>query len=404
MADILINTGTGPVVATELIGTAYHQKMRLTVGASGTDKSLVLGQTVAASSIPVVIATDQSTLNVAIVSFTPTITATVSNTVTITGTVTGLPSGTQDVSIIGTPTITVGNNITITGTSVVSVVNTPVVTATISNNPLVVTAANITVASITTGSVSVINTPVITATISNNPLIVTASGVTIASVTTIVGMPVLSASNVTIASVTTGTVSALMSPVYGNTETGIGATGTGVLFIGVQSGATTSRAIVVTTTGAQHAFVANTPTVTLSTALALTVGLITTGTITLSNTAGLTLAATTASVGAFVKTAHASRWQAYAVNVTSGASAIIKTSGAHTLYITSLFLNYTTVGVVTLMSAATTLLTVAFSGNQQVNLMFDPVAPLTCTTAQSLTFTLSVSNSCRAFACGYTVT
>lgn len=51
---------------------------------------------------------------------------------------------------------------------------------------------------------------------------------------------------------------------YQQNATAIGATGTGVLIMGIQSGATTSRALVITTSGDQRAFVVNTAAVTIA--------------------------------------------------------------------------------------------------------------------------------------------
>lgn len=56
-------TGTGDAtadVAVETINSEKHQKIRLNVGAAGADSTLVRGQQVAANSLPVVLASDQS--------------------------------------------------------------------------------------------------------------------------------------------------------------------------------------------------------------------------------------------------------------------------------------------------------------------------------------------------------
>lgn len=226
MADnIIINTGTGSTIVTDQIGTAHYQVIKIALGSADTAAMLPVGQQAMAASLPVAIANNQSTLDVAVVSFTP--------------------AGTQDVEVVNTPTVTV------------------------SNNPLVVTAANITVASVTAATVStVLALPVVVVTASANPLIVStvstvltmpvlsATNVTIASVATIatgtvsvVAMPVLSATNVTIASIATGTMTVANILQYTADATVMNATAQGMVIMGMQSGATTGRSVVVTTTG-----------------------------------------------------------------------------------------------------------------------------------------------------------
>lgn len=116
---------------------------------------------------------------------------------------------------------------------------------------------------------------------------------------------------------------------------------------------------------------------------------------------GLLLAATTAGIGAVVSTAHSSRWDAYAVVVDS-VSAIVKTSGAHTLYVTDLLVSVDVPMTVGLLSAATTKLTayLATKGGFALTLK----SPMVLNSNQSLMFEPLTSGSASCFAAGYTVT
>lgn len=345
-----------------------------------------------------------------------------------TGTVTALPSGTQDVSVVNTPVITatISNNpLTITGTvtnQIVTYVNAAtligatgtgilfvgvqsgattsraiMVTTTGAQHGFVVNTITITgSASMSgTGNVTVAGTPTVTATVSNNPLVCTAA-------------------NVTIASVTTGTMS--LSPMYINAQTVVGATGTGILFLGVQSGATTSRAIMVTTTGAQQAFVVN-----VISASGVTVASITTGTVNVAtglvtiSSGGLGTVATVSTVSTLLGTvlvsgtvnayyvSNSTRWQANVVATTSAATGVIvKTSGAHTLYITDFIVSVTGPTNVQLCSETTAFAQFYFA--TQGGAVMDLQQPISCTSAQSFRVILSSSGACGVTAVGYTVT
>ena len=443
---IPINSGTGPTVLVDQSGTAYAQVVKIVQGGDGVFDSLA------------------ATLAV---------------------------SGTVSANVVGTVPVTMAS----LATGTVNVVN-------------VLSASGITVASVTTGTMSVVN-------------VLSASGVTVASVTTgtMNVVNVLSASGVTIASITAGTVGlgtaqyAANSTNLGTTgqgllvmgiqsgattarglvigttgglfidsmpavgggqqysaaNTNMGATGTGTLIIGLQTGATTGRAlalsttggliiatmpavgggqqyavdsttmnatatgtiilgmqtgattgrgIAVTTTGAQLVAYVGTPAVT---AANITVASVTTGTMSVVNVlsaSGVTIAsmttgtvnaslmATTANVGAIVQTAHASNWNAFAVSTTSGGGhAILRTSGAHTLYVTDLMFSVDVPMVVNVYSssaAQTPKITayLATRGGFTMQLR----SPLVLTSAQSLVFIGNLSGSCAAFAAGYTVT
>ena len=143
------------------------------------------------------------------------------------------------------------------------------------------------------------------------------------------------------------------------------------------------------------------------TAANVTIASITTGTVSVINVVsatGVLLAATTANVGAFVGTAHASRWDAFAVNTTSGASVIVKTSGANTLYVTAMLVSADVAARVDILSAATTKLSVYLATKGGFALPVSMESPMVLNSAQSLTFQPSVSGSCSCWAAGYTVT
>lgn len=188
--------------------------------------------------------------------------------------------------------------------------------------------------------------------------------------------------------------------------TNMAATGTGPLMIGVQTGATTGRAIALTTTGAQIIAFVTTQAVT---AANVTIASVTTGTMSVVNVlsaTGVLLGATTAGVGAVVVTHHASNWSAAAVSTTSGGGhAILKTSGAHTLYVTDLMFSVDVPMRVDVYSssaaqAAKISVYLAAKGGFVMNLK----SPMALTSAQSLVFIGAASGSLSAFAAGYTVT
>ncbi len=166
---------------------------------------------------------------------------------------------------------------------------------------------------------------------------------------------------------------------YGLGTTAAGNTGTGTFILGLQTGSTAAQGIAVTTTGYQYVLFGATQPV--------TAGIVT----------------TTASI-AVIGTAHASRFQAFAVATTSAAAGVIvKTSGASTLYITDVLVAVPTPNNVGLYSETTGPLAFAYlaaNGGFQMNL----VQPLVCTTAQSLRVILSSSGSASVTVIGYTVT
>lgn len=508
--DILINTGTGVTIWTDQSGTRHAQVVKVSIGADSTHNLLAFGQSNMTNSLPVVLANDQSILSVTATG------VTIANITT--GTVTALPSGTQNVNVVNvlsatgvlianitTGTVTAlptGTQISNLGTAQYGVASTNLGTtgdgvliigiqsgATTARGMAIHTTGGLIVASMPAvgggqqysqaATVNATGTGTLFLGVAENtaqPLLIhTTGGLVIASMPAVGGGQQYSIDTTGIAATGTGTlmigiqsgattakgvvvtttgglIIGAMPAVGGGVQytidtTTINATGTGTLMIGIQSGATTARGIALTTTGAQHVNVQNVlsasgvtiatisnPVVitasanplivsTVSTVLTLpvlsasgvTIASITTGTVNIVSgtittvlampvlsATGVLLAATTASVGAFVGTAHASRWDAYAVNTTSGASVIVKTSGAHTLYITDMILSVDMPARVDIFSAATTKLSLylATKGGFTVSL----ASPMALNSAQSLTFQPSASGSSMLFAAGYTIT
>lgn len=190
-----------------------------------------------------------------------------------------------------------------------------------------------------------------------------ADSLAISGTVSISSLPVISAANITVASITTGTVNVVNTP----TVT-----------------ATVNSMPVVTITASANPIIVST----VSTVLTMPVVTVT--------------ASANPLVVSAVYTAHSSRWDAYAVNTTSGASVIVKTSGAHTLYITDLIVSVDVPSVLSLFSAATTkfVLYLATRGGMAVAFR----SPMVLNSAQSLTFTPSVSGSAMCYAAGYSVT
>lgn len=66
MADnIDVTPGTGKTIAADEIASILYQRVKLSIGADGSATDLAFGQAVMASSIPVVIASNQSAITVA---------------------------------------------------------------------------------------------------------------------------------------------------------------------------------------------------------------------------------------------------------------------------------------------------------------------------------------------------
>lgn len=427
MADetIPINSGTGPHVAVDLVGTNNYQIVKILQTDNGAIGTLGGPWLVTNTGVFTVTASG----------------VTIAGTVTVTGGGGGQQYAVDSTALAntGTGNLILGMQSGATTARGIAVTTTGAAFVNVQN---VVSAANVTIASITTGTVSIVGTPA-----------VTAANVTIASVTTgtmnvvnvvaisgtVTGIVaasgtqdvnvvnVLSASGVTVASIATGTVdisnASAVNRQYVVDTTAMAATATGTVILGMQSGATTARGLAITTTGAAHVSIIGTPAVTAAnvtiasvttgtmnvinvlSASGVTIASVTTGTMNVVNVlsaTGVLLGATDAVVGSVVGTAHSSRWDAYAVNTTSGASVIVKTSGAHTLYITDMVLSVDVPSRVDIFSAATTKMSLylATKGGFTVALS----QPMVLNSNQSLTFTPSASGSAMLFACGFTVT
>lgn len=102
-----------------------------------------------------------------------------------------------------------------------------------------------------------------------------------------------------------------------------------------------------------------------------------------------------------VATAPSSYVDGYAVE-TNSSNAILVTSGAHTIYITDLMFSADIATSIKFFSAATTKGEVYLATKGGFVLALN--SPLQLNSAQSLTFTPSVSGSVAGFAVGYTVT
>jgi len=415
MSGIPINSGTGPSVAATLVGTDYIQIVSVTGGITAT----------APSANPLFVT---GSVAVGVTSLTAT---------TGSFTIISMTTGTVNVvNVLSASGVTVAS----LATGTVTVVGTVAVSG--GGGGAQYSAGATDMGATATGSIII---GVQTGATTGRAIAVTATG---AQYVVFPSVQSVTAANITIASITTGTVTVVGTVAvsgggggvqYSIGDTSMAATGTGTLVLGMQTGATTGRAIALTTTGAVYTVfpsaqivtaanvtIASITTGTVSivgtpafTASGVTIASIATGTVSIVGTPAVTAAnvtiasittgtvsagllATTAVVGAFVSTAHSSRWDAFAVNTTSGASTIVKTSGAHTLYITDMILSVDVPARVDIFSAATTKMSVylATKGGFTVSLQ----SPMVLNSAQSLTFTPSASGSSSLFAAGFTVT
>lgn len=269
------------------------------------------------------------------------------------------------------------------GTDYIQLVAIASGTVNISGTPTV-TVSNATINAAISGSASIINTVTVTGTVgmlmlqrldnSNDSIL-------------IYGAQTGSSANVPILVSTAGGLFIASGggggAQYGVDSTSMNATGTGTLILGMQTGATTGRGIAVTTTGAQIVSII--------------------GTVPVSGTITTPFITTTASI-AIIGTAHASRFQGYVAAITSAAAGtIVRTSGAHTLYITDVLVSVPTPMNVGLYSETTgPLAFVYLASNGGWAQSF--TQPLICSSAQSLRVILSSSGSCSVSVIGFTVT
>lgn len=551
MADnVIINTGTGPQIAAEMIGTALHQKVKFVVGGSGTASAVVFGQTDMATSFPVTIASDQSAVPISgSVSVINTPTVTVGGSVSLSGTgtvifgatqavtaanvtIASITAGTVSVStglinISGTVPVTLASlatgTVSISGTSTVIFGATQPISGSVSivNNPLVITSTapiavsgggggvqysvgDTAIGATGTGTIvfGINSTTVRGIKVDANGVVAVSGGgggvqysigdtsmaatgtgtlfigiqsgattgrgflltTTGSPIVTFAGTPAVTAANVTVASITTGSVSVVGGPTFYVPGAAI-ASGTGLggpMMIGVQSGATLGRGVMLTTTGHQFVdtvrllstgtvsisgtstvvFGATQPisgTIVVSTGLLnisgtvpVTLASLATGTVSISGTStvvfGATQAVTAANVtvasittgtlsatllgqgilgttahGGFVCMPNASKFNAFITATTSAAGGvIILTSGAHTLYVTDLLVSVAGPMTVSICSE-TTAKAIAYLATNG-GFVFNAGTPLICNTAQSLRVVCGSSGSCSVFAAGYTVT
>lgn len=374
MSNIPINSGTGPRVAVDLVGTDNYQIVKIMQAGSGTTGSL--------ASVLVVSGTMQ-----------------VSNLVTITGTVGSLMlqrlDNTNDsVIIYGAQTGTAS------GVNVAMAVST---------------SGGLFIASGGGGGAQY--------SVSGTNMGATATG------NVFLGMQTGSTAAQAIALSTTGGIFIASGggggAQYAAGSTSMGATGTGTLVIGMQSGSTAGQTLAVTTTGAQYVLFTATQAVT---AANVTIASVTTGTMNVVNTVAISGSAsvintvaisgsvtpigtgnfvlvTTASglAGGMVRTGHASYFTGYVVATTSAAGGVIvKTSGASTLYITDVLVAVPTPMNVQFCSETTVLAMAYLAANGGWDHSF--VEPLRCNSNQSLRVILSSSGTCSVMAIGFTVT
>lgn len=198
-----IGTILGTVAVSGGGGGVQYPIDSTTIGATGTG-NLILGIQFGATTARGLAVT--TTGGVHTIQTVATVT-TLLGTIAVSGTTTTIAAGTQDVRVVNTPTVTVSTVlgvVTISGTS--------------------------TVLPSGTQNVTVVNTPTVTA---------SQGGVwNIATISTLLGTVAVS-----------GGGGGVQYPID---TTAIGATGTGNLILGIQSGATTARGLAVTTTGGIH--------------------------------------------------------------------------------------------------------------------------------------------------------
>lgn len=378
MAGIPINSGTGPSVSVDPVGTDNYQVVKIVQGASGTT-----GGGMAAA---LAISGSMSIIN------TPTVT--VSNSITFT------PSGTQNVSVVNHPAYIQGATsvgATATGAILMGLQATTSFAVGISgSNAMLVSVANpsaigggvqyvqaaTTIAATGTGTLifGVQSTTAFAVGISGSNQMIVSIGNTSVTITGTVGalmLQKLDNTNDTILVYGAQTGSSINQPIavsttgglyiasgggggaqYAVGSTAMGATGTGTLMLGMQTGSTAGQAIAVSTTGYQYT----------------------------------------------LRGAQPTRFQAFVLATTSaGAGVIVKTSGANTLYITDLLINVAGPMNVLVCSETTTMAGPIYLASQG-GFTMGLVQPLVCTTAQSLRVILSSSGSCSVLAVGYTVT
>lgn len=406
MAGIPINSGTGPEVATDLVGTDNYQIVKVIQGAAGATVGMgnafvvtgsvsvgvsTLTATTGTFSItgPVFV-TNTGVFNVATIT-------TLLGTVSVSGGGGGVQYPINDTSMLatGTGTLILGLQTGATTSRGIAVTTTGAQFV-VFPAAQIVTAANVTIASVTTGTMNVIN-------------VLSASGVTIASVATgtMNVINVLSASGVTIGNITG-------SSVYTVAGTALGTTGQGFLILGIQTGSTAAQPIAVSTTG--YSYIANVVTGTMNVvntvAISGSASVINTvaisGSASVINTVTITGSASMSGTGnvtvvgkplVLSQPTTANNLNGNVV-VTNSSNAICLTSGAYTICITDLVVSVDVPMNVTFFSAATTKagpFYFATKGGMALGL----TSPIILNSNQSFTVTPSLTGSCTVFAAGF---
>jgi hypothetical protein len=276
----------------------------------------------------------------------------------------------------------------------------------------VLSATGVTIASIAAGTVSISNTPVVTATVSVMPIVVvtaSANPLVVSTVSTLLGTV-----GVNLAKILAQDIAVSGGPAsIGTIRVELANDGTGAMRIVNTVSTVLTMPTVVVTASANPLIVS-----TVSTVLTMPVVTVTASanplivstvstvlTMPVLSATGVLLAATTAKVGAFVATAHSSRWNAYAVCTTSGAGlvSIVKVSGAHTLYVTDLLVSVDVPMMVTIYSSSATAMAQVYLATKG-GFVFPMVTPMVLNSAQSLCIQGNLSGSVMGYSAGYTVT
>lgn len=442
MSAIPINSGTGPGVAVDLVGTDNYQVVKIMQAASGA--TAAMGSTLAVSgTVSVsnsVTITPSGTQSVSVVNVLSASNVTIAGTVAVSGTNTALQGGAWNIgtvtTLLGTVAVSGGgggaqypvDSTTMAATATGTVILGMQSGATTARGLALTTTGGIfniqTVATITTllGTVSVSGggggvqysqgTTSIAATGTGTILfgiqsttafavgitgsnqmlvsvanVVSASGVTVASITTgtVNVVNVLSASGITVASLTTGTMNVVNVLSASGVTIASVATGTmNVINVLSASGVT----IASVTTGTMNVVnVLSASNVTIASIATGTVSIINTPVVTVSNSLYLSQPTTASNLNGNVV-------------VTNSSNSIVITSGAYTILVTDLVISVDVPMNVTLFSAGTTKMGPFYFATKG-GLTLGLTSPIKLNSNQSLTVTPSLTGSCSVFAAGF---
>lgn len=391
MADNLdITTGAGTAIKTDQLGDGSHVQFVKIMNGSA-DSSQIIGASGAALLVSPVGTADINVVNIT------------------TGTVTALPSGTQIVSVVS-PFGTVTNVLTV-GTLLGTVAISGTVDGTFGSRQYVVGTTGVATG---TGNLVLgfnVNTAVPMKMTSDGTVFVTNTGVQNVNFHKILGEDPLVGEGITGTGVQRVTIANNGSGRLQMVAT-VGTVGT------VLAVSTISGVVVVTASGVTIASgtVTSIPSNTGTLSNVLTVGtLLGTVLMSQSGTGNVTIAGTPTITGSVTAlgtpfpifyTHHASNWNSCIISTTSGGGhAILKTSGAHTLYVTDLMVSVDVPMMVAFYSssAAQAPKAVVYLATKG-GFAFALKTPIILTSAQSLVFIGNASGSCAGFAAGYTVT